>query len=675
MVCGLGSLGQHCVSVLKKFDVHVSAVDLKRPTYWDVPKLHEQLESLTIGDCRDPEVLDKCQIDQCRSILLVTADERVNIETAFVARLKNPNIRLVIRSAQKNLNHLLSQQLENSVALEPTEITSTAFALAALGDETRGSFYLDGHLVQVKERRIKKDDPLVSRTIGKVDAQHRILAHRHNQERYSNRFYQWAPDTKIKSEDNILYLNIPSINNKSQLESRWLQTKNKALGGEPSGDVRLESSKQKPWATRIALHVRKKLFSPILRHRLARLVLFCLSTVIILLFIGSLLFYFYGPELNVTDATYAAIALMLGGYVDLLGSELTFDMAIPWWLRLFGLLQTITGTVLIGALYALITSHILATRFDFNKRPRFPEHDHIIVIGWGRIGQKVTRILSDFRQPFIVITKDQPRIPNPFPILAGIDDTGRALSHVNLENAKGVISVTNDEMTNLELGLMAHGINSSCRMVLRTYHDRFGFYVKSLFPYAQVISSSVLGAEAFAAAAFGENIIDLFIQNGQTILVTQYAVEAGDTLNGRILADIAYGYVVVPVVMVSAQTQSTTWMPSDNLRLSVGDTLTVLATIDSLRRVEKGDLRPPGHQLILKRVNADWAKTEGMMRIAKETDCSPGEARALVENLPGTFHRPLYYHQGWRLMQALRKMGFEAELEAIRIADEGLQDS
>jgi hypothetical protein len=235
--------------------------------------------------------------------------------------------------------------------------------------------------------------------------------------------------------------------------------------------------------------------------------------------------------------------------------------------------------------------------------------------------------------------------------------------------------VTNDEMTNLELGLMAHGINSSCRMVLRTYHDRFGFYVKSLFPYAQVISSSVLGAEAFAAAAFGENIIDLFIQNGQTILVTQYAVEAGDTLNGRILADIAYGYVVVPVVMVSAQTQSTTWMPSDNLRLSVGDTLTVLATIDSLRRVEKGDLRPPGHQLILKRVNADWAKTEGMMRIAKETDCSPGEARALVENLPGTFHRPLYYHQGWRLMQALRKMGFEAELEAIRIADEGLQDS
>jgi Trk K+ transport system NAD-binding subunit len=665
LVCGLGSLGQHCVSVLEKFGVQITAIDRVRPTYWDVPELPGLLDSLVIGDCRAPDILEQCEIQNCRSILLVTDNERVNIETAFVARLKNPQIRLVIRSAQKNLNRLLPQQLENSVALEPTEITSTAFALAALGDETRGSFYTDGHLVQVIERRIHSDDPLISRTVGKINAQHRILAHRHNQERFSSRFFQWNPDAKIKAGDHLLYLNIPSLNNKLTSERRLSKTKNTPLGNGHAGGATLESSKRPSLAKQIVLLASKTSLSPIWRHRLVRLVLVCLTTVIALLCMGSFLFYAYGPGLSLTDATYAAIALMLGGYVDLLGSELTFDMAIPWWLRFFGLLQTITGTVLIGALYALITSHILATRFNFGKRPRFPKSDHIIVIGWGRIGQEVTRILSDFGQSFIVITRDQPRTPNQFPILAGVDDTGRALSQVNLENAKGVISVTNDEMTNLELGLMAHGINSSCQMVLRTYHDRFGFYVKSLFPYAKVRSSSVLGAEAFAAAAFGENIVDLFVRKGQTILVTQYTVEEEDTLCGRILAEIAYGYNVVPLVLKQSQSQNAIWTPSDNIRLMVGDRLTVLATIESLRRIEKGDMVPPTHQLTLQRVHTQWAKSEGVMIIANNTDCTLGDARNLIENLPGTLPKRLYYHQGCRLLDKLRKMGYEAGLREM----------
>lgn len=39
----------------------------------------------------------------------------------------------------------------------------------------------------------------------------------------------------------------------------------------------------------------------------------------------------------------------------------------------------------------------------------------------------------------------------------------------------------------------------------------------------------------FAGAAFGENIINLFRFNRQTVLVTEYQIEAGDTLNGLLL--------------------------------------------------------------------------------------------------------------------------------------------
>jgi Trk K+ transport system NAD-binding subunit len=549
------------------------------------------------------------------------------------------------------------------VAFEPTEISSTAFALAALGDETRGSFYLRGQLVQVLERSIQKNDPFLSQTIKKINEHHRVLAHCRKGKRFSKRFHQWHPEHKIKEGDHLLFLSVTQRqeglkSDNQRLDSSGQHFKEKEI---PQGGINLNLKKR--FSTIRSSLFKKQSYLSFWQNRLWQLVLVCLSIVLVLLIIGSVLFYLHGPGLNVTDSVYAAITLMLGGYFDLLGSEFKFDLSIPWWLRLFGLLQTITGTVLIGALYALITSHILATRFNFAKRPKFPDRGHIIVIGWGRIGQRITNLLTEFRQSFLVITKDDPQIPNNMPIISGINDTTRALFNANVDSAKAIISVTNDEMANLEMGLMAHRINPSCRMVLRTYHHRFGSYVSRLFPYAKVLSSSALSAEAFASAAFGENIHNLFIQNGQTILVTQYMVEENDTLNGHILAEIAYGYDVVPIVLIQQHTQQARWMPSENKRLGIGDELIVLATINGLRRIEKGDMRPPKYELTLSRISSHWAKTEGVMVIAKYTGCSLGESRHLVENLPGTFPRLLYYHQGRRLLQRLRKMGFEVDLK------------
>ncbi|MGD1974060.1 MAG: NAD-binding protein [Desulfobacterales bacterium] len=663
LVCGLGSLGQHCVNILKKFGVRISAIDLKHPRYWDVEGLPEILEDLIVGDCRDPNILEKCHIQRYRCILLLTNDERVNIEAAFIARLKNPEIRLVLRSAQPNLNEHLSHQLDNLVAFEPTEISSAAFALAALGDETRGSFYINGKLVQIIERRIQKNDPFVSQSVANLNRHHRILAHCRKTDNFSKRFYQWHPEHTIKEGDHLLFFNL--ANNHRGLQNGAGRTN---IGKEVLKRLDVPHKSlffriKQFFSNILSSMIKEKSYFALLRNQLWRIVFFCLSFVLVLLSIGSVLFYFYGPGLTLTDSIYAAVTLMLGGYFDLLGSDFKFDLPIPWWLRLFGLLQTITGTVLIGALYALITSHILATSFSFTSRPRFPQREHVIVIGWGRIGRRITGILSEFRQSFLVITKDEPQAPNHLPIISGVDDTAKALSKVNLDAAKAIVSVTNDEMINLELVLMAHRINPACRMVLRTYHHRLSSYVSSLFPYAHVLCSSALSAEAFAAAAFGENILNLFIQNGQTILVTQYVVEENDTLNGHMLAEIAYGYEVVPIVLIQHHTQKTIWMPLESVNLGIGDELTVLANIESLHRIEKGDMRLPAWQLILHRVNSDWAKSDGAMLIARDTGCSLEAARNLVENLPGSFPGQLFQHQGWRLLRKLRKMGFEADLE------------
>jgi Trk K+ transport system NAD-binding subunit len=670
LVCGLGSLGQNCVNVLRRFGVHISAIDLNRPLYWDVEALPEFIEDLIIGDCRNATVLEKCQIRRCRSIILATNDERVNIETAFIARLKNPDVRLVLRSAQPNLNRLLSDQLGNFVAFEPTRISSTAFALAALGDEKRGFFYLKNQLVQVSERKVTKNDSFLHKSIEEIHRNHRIISHCRKDESFSKRFFQWQPEHKVEEGDHLLVLELTHKKKRIEISDRFSDQIKEELKERQINTKGIYTSLKDYLSRKMTSLTTKKTIVMLWRDRLARLATICFSILVVLLIIGSILFFHYGPGLNVTDSIYAAVSLMLGGYFDLLGGELKFNLPIPWWLRFFGLLQTITGTVLVGALYALITSYIMATNFNFTKRPRFPDHEHIVVIGWGRIGRRVTDLLSEFRQSFIVITKEKPRTPSNFPIISVTEDTGKALSKVHMATAKAIISVTNDEMTNLELGLMAHRINPLCRIVLRTYHQRFGSYVSSLFSYAHVICSSALSAEAFAAAAFGENIHNLFVQNGQTILVTQYTIENNDTLNGLILAEATYGYEIVPIVMVQHHSKRTIWLPSENTRLNIGDELTVLATIESLHRIEKGDRHPASWELMIHKVSSEWAKEEGSMLIVRSTGCTLGDSRKFLNNLPGRFPKRLYHHQGQRLLNSLNKMGFEAELLSCHISKE-----
>ena len=118
LVCGLGSLGQNCVANLKRFGVPVHAINNVLPDQWQVPHLREQIDHLEIGDCRLAEVLEKAGIRQCRAVLLVTQDERVNLEAALTARVLNPRVRLVMRSDKQNLNELMGQQLKNFVAFE-----------------------------------------------------------------------------------------------------------------------------------------------------------------------------------------------------------------------------------------------------------------------------------------------------------------------------------------------------------------------------------------------------------------------------------------------------------------------------------------------------------------------------------------------------------------------------
>ncbi len=181
LVCGLGSLGQHCVNALAEFQVKVIGIEQVVTLSWERDYVPDLLENLIIGDSRQNNILKQAKISQCRAALLVTGNEQVNIETALAIRQLNPETRLVVRSEKENLKQLLCQQLGNFIAFEPTDLTISAFVLAALGTDILGFFNLNGRMLQVYQRRIIQGDPWYHRSLSDLETYQTKILNKNNQ--------------------------------------------------------------------------------------------------------------------------------------------------------------------------------------------------------------------------------------------------------------------------------------------------------------------------------------------------------------------------------------------------------------------------------------------------------------------------------------------------------------
>ncbi|MGF1491252.1 MAG: potassium channel family protein [Microcoleaceae cyanobacterium] len=645
LVCGLGSLGQYCVEALKEFNVRVTGIDLIPDQHWEVTNFLELLDKRIVGDCRQVAVLEQAEIQFCRAALLVTSEERVNAETALVIRRLNPQTRLVVRSAKENLNQLLSQQLGNFVAFEPTQLPSSAFALAALGENTLGFFNLDHQQMRVTRRTLEIDDRLAQRPLQDLNHRtRRILCHLRQADQSSLVLYDWEPRTRPQAGDQIIYI----------------ETVERSLSDETGSLRQQRSHRWQQWNKYLRWEfIKQQLISFWQRGEerpLRRAVVVYGLIVIALLVVGTILFHSSYPDINLQNAFYGVAILLLGGYGDLFG-DLSASGGAPGWLKLMALMYTLAGTALVGVRYALLTQALLSSRFQFvARRPPVPANNHTVVVGLGRVGQKVVTLLQDFNQSIVGVTANSQFDTTLLPAIPLVmKNFEEALAEVNLRTAKSVVIVTDDEMLNLETGLMARSLNPSCNLVIRTLDRYSGQRWSQLLPHSSILCAYSVAAEAFAGAAFGENILSLFRIGHQTILVTEYQIESGDTLHNRVLGEVAYGYSVVPILHQSPRGKPKI-LPSDETLLEAGDRLVVLATINGLRAVEQGlKITQPTWRVNVEQALTSDAAFEGANLIVRVSGCSLNIARNLMNDLPADLPFLLYKHQAFRLVKELRR--------------------
>jgi len=713
VVCGLGGLGQHGIAMLREFGVMVSAVDRAPPDDEEVPGWREMLDGVVVGDCRDGDVLRRAGVAEARGILVVTPDERVNVETAFAARRLQPGIRLVVRCSRERLNALLQKQLGNFVAFEPTHLAAPAFALAATEDDVVGLFRLAGRVLRVVERRVDdgdrgivgrpavqldsrsrrivslRQDPAVTHA-GRLPIVSRALLDRDPEEERGGGdgqdvpFHRFDPEAIVAAGDVVTTVELAD-QGAGFLRPSGEETPAPGGAGNPGARPTADVSPSMPRAPFPSLRrgvarahrALRDFFSPAYPYPIARIALVIGATVATLVTAGALVLAATVPDAGVVDGFYGAIVLLLGGYADRFEDFDGTGAGVPWWVRGYALLLTVSGTALVGVVYAMVTEKLLTMRMAFlSRRPPVPKEGHVVVAGLGRVGQRVAEILGELGIPVVGVSASGvgPDVLPWLPVVTG--RAARQLDAVHLERALGLVASTADDMDNLETALLAHGRAPRARLVIRASDARFSVNVSSLLPYANVLCGTALTAEVFAAAAFGENVLSLFRLAGETVMVTDYRIDDQDTLHGLLVGDVAHGYGLVPLLFErdapatlgsddDPREGTRHFLPPDELRLEPGDRLVVLATSTSLQRVESGRRFPRRFGVAVEGTLTPDAVLGGAAEISRRTGASIAEARAFMDARPGVFHRPLHHRQAVDLVRSLKRHQVRADVVAL----------
>ena len=137
---------------------------------------------------------------------------------------------------------------------------------------------------------------------------------------------------------------------------------------------------------------------------------------------------------------------------------------------------------------------------------------HLIVCGDGplpyriteeltsRYGERVTVILPDRRNHHGPQISALPRVR----VLEYPELSSHAFTDADVQSARALAVVWQDDVGNLHAGLRAQELNPGLRLVLAIFNRRLGDHIRMLFPDCTVLSGTAMSAPSFVAAALDQ---------------------------------------------------------------------------------------------------------------------------------------------------------------------------
>lgn len=173
----------------------------------------------------------------------------------------------------------------------------------------------------------------------------------------------------------------------------------------------------------------------------------------------------------------------------------------PDYIKIVGSLIMVLSVTATAIMFALISDTVVRKRRELSRgKISYGGRGHVIVIGGGSVGSQVVSQLIELGEQPVMIDKSMDGLhilnvlQTGIPFLVGDAQNERHLIRAGLSKCKALICVTQNDLTNLEVGLEAITLRNGLRVVLRIYDEGLANDLK-LLGIERSISMSAIAAK------------------------------------------------------------------------------------------------------------------------------------------------------------------------------------
>lgn len=217
--------------------------------------------------------------------------------------------------------------------------------------------------------------------------------------------------------------------------------------------------------------------------------------------------------------------------------------------------------------------------------------NHVVLIGCGKLGFRVFKLLRRLGEQVVVIEKDErARFLEEIrrdgsPLLIGDARDESMLHDATLAKAKSIVLASNDDLGNLEIALDARRIKPDIRVILRMFDQNMADKIREGFNIHIAMSQSATSAPRFAMAAIDPSIVNSFVVGDQLIVMYQWEVHRGGPLEGKTVGQIM-NEMACGVTRISSDAESGRMFPPPDVSLKAGDDLLVQGPFETLSKLK-----------------------------------------------------------------------------------------
>ena len=494
-----------------------------------------QLPKVRIVEAQDltDDAFRNARVDLARAVALVGPDDVGNIHAALRAQEINSRLRLVIRMSNTALGHRIRKLFADCAVLSDAGMAAPEFVAAAFGQVAPNHVRLGGRTVYVTERGGAAKHVLCG--LAKAPGARGPLL--------------LPPD----KEGAALVLALAD--------------------GTPRDPLAKYRRRRLPLTGLLGnLHT--------LVNRWLRLA--------IAILVGLLV---AGIGLQATVGGYSLLDAIYLTFFEVSGTA-DPDVKLPAVTKLIQLLVTLSGVALVPVVTAAIVDSIVRIRLAGSRgRLLAPISGHVVVVGLGEVGSRIVGQLHDLGIPVVCIEHDENAAgvaqirDRGVPIVFGDATRQETLKTAWVANSRALVTVTSDDITNLEAALHGRTLREDLHVVLRLFDDDLATRVQRNFNIPVSRSVAQLAAPAFAAAMTERKIIGTIPIGHRVIFIADVPVEAGSDLHGRPVREVHEPGEAWAVAMAPRGEHDLDWTPHEDYSLAPEDRLIILTTRSGLGHV------------------------------------------------------------------------------------------